>query len=122
MFTEPKRRLIAIVAADVEGDSEHVEAYDLVLRGRELWLSFNRDDNLAARGLYLQAIKLDPEYPRAYSGLAWTYASAYNEYWTDDPGVTHKGARVCTARRAHGPFVAFVPPVSRYGVFLQATS
>lgn len=71
--------------ARVEGDSEHVEAYDLVLRGRELWLSFNRDDNLAARGLYLQAIKLDPEYPRAYSGLAWTYASAYNEYWTDDP-------------------------------------
>lgn len=60
-------------------------AYDLVLRGRELWLKFNREDNLAARGLYLQAIKLDPEYPRAYAGMAWTYALAYNEYWTDDP-------------------------------------
>lgn len=64
---------------------ENPAAYDLVLRGRELWLKFNREDNLAARGLYLQAIKLDPEYPRAYAGIAWTYATAYNEYWTDDP-------------------------------------
>jgi adenylate cyclase len=65
------------------GDSP--AAYDLVLRGRELWLKFNREDNLAARGLYLQAVKLDPEYPRGYAGISWTYATAYNEYWTDDP-------------------------------------
>ncbi|MEQ8234847.1 MAG: adenylate/guanylate cyclase domain-containing protein [Gammaproteobacteria bacterium] len=69
--------------SDAGGDNP--AAYDLVLRGRELWLKFNREDNLAARGLYLQAIKLDPEYPRAYAGIAWTYATAYNEYWTDDP-------------------------------------
>ncbi|MEQ8659733.1 MAG: adenylate/guanylate cyclase domain-containing protein [Gammaproteobacteria bacterium] len=68
---------------DAGGDNP--AAYDLVLRGRELWLRFNREDNLAARGLYLQAIKLDAEYPRAYAGIAWTYATAYNEYWTDDP-------------------------------------
>ncbi|MGR8918272.1 MAG: adenylate/guanylate cyclase domain-containing protein [Gammaproteobacteria bacterium] len=68
-----------------EGDCHNCQAYDLVLRGRELWLKFNREDNLAARGLYLQAIKLDPEYPRAYAGVAWTYGSAYSEYWTDDP-------------------------------------
>ena len=60
-------------------------AYDLVLRGREQFLKFNREDNLAARGLYLQAIKLDPDYARAYSSLAWTYSIAYNEHWTDDP-------------------------------------
>lgn len=68
-----------------EHDTENAAAYDLVLRGRELWLNQNREDNLAARGLYLQAIKLDPEYPRAYAGIAWTYAMAYSEYWTDDP-------------------------------------
>ena len=68
-----------------EAECKDPAAYDLVLRGRELWLKLNREDNLAARGLYLQAIKLDPEYARAYAGLAWTYAMAYNEYWTDNP-------------------------------------
>jgi len=68
-----------------EGECKDPAAYDLVLRGRELWLKLNREDNLAARGLYLQAIKLDPEYARAYAGIAWTYAMAYNEYWTDNP-------------------------------------
>lgn len=68
-----------------EAPSSDPAAYDLVLKGRELWLRFNREDNLAARGLYLQAIKLDPEYARAYAGMAWTYAMAYSEYWTDDP-------------------------------------
>ena len=65
--------------------NEMPAAYDLVLRGREHFLKFNREDNLAARGLYLQAIKLDPDYARAYSSLAWTYSIAYNEHWTDDP-------------------------------------
>lgn len=68
-----------------EQSAHSAAAYDLVLRGRELWLKFNREDNLAARGLYLQAIQVDPEYPRAYAGIAWTYAVAYNEYWTCEP-------------------------------------
>jgi adenylate cyclase len=60
------------------------KAYDLVLRGRELFYHFNKDDNLAARKLYEQAIELDPDYGRAYASLAWTYMIAYNEYWSDD--------------------------------------
>ena len=60
-------------------------AYDLVLRGRELWFRWNRDDNLRARELYRQAISLDPDYARAYASLAWSYISAYNEYWSEDP-------------------------------------
>jgi adenylate cyclase len=67
-----------------EVSTENPAAYDLVLRGREVWMNFNREDNLAARGLYLQAIKLDPEFARAYSSLAWTYIIAYNEHWTDE--------------------------------------
>ena len=59
-------------------------AYDLVLRGRELWLRWNRDDNLRARALYREAIALDPEYARAYASLAWTHIAAYNEWWADD--------------------------------------
>ncbi len=65
--------------------NEMSAAYDMVLRGREHFLKFNREDNLAARGLYLQAIKFDSNYARAYSSLAWTYSIAYNEHWADDP-------------------------------------
>lgn len=87
--------------ARTEVDHENAAAYDLVLRGRELWFKFNREDNLAARGLYLQAIKVDPEYPRAYAGLAWTYSMAYNEYWTDDPKGSLEKAYDYAQRAVH---------------------
>lgn len=61
------------------------EAYDLVLRGRELWFRFTREDNLAARALYREAIARDPDYARAWSSLAWSHIAAYNEYWSDEP-------------------------------------
>ncbi len=39
----------------------NLEAYDLVLRGRDLLSRFTRSDNVQARGLFEQAIELDPE-------------------------------------------------------------
>jgi adenylate cyclase len=66
----------------------NLEAYELVLRGRELWLRFTEEDNRAARKLYKQAIALDREYGRAYASLAWSYMTEYNEYWADDPQET----------------------------------
>jgi adenylate cyclase len=63
----------------------NLKAYELVLRGRELWLRFTADDNRAARKLYKEAIALDPEYGRAYASLAWSYITEYNEYWAEDP-------------------------------------
>ena len=51
----------------------NLEAYDLVLRGREHFLRFNPEDNLAARRLYEKAVELDPDYARAYAGIAWTH-------------------------------------------------
>jgi adenylate cyclase len=68
--------------------TENLQAYELVLRGRELWLRQTKEDNIAARKLYKQAIAVDPEYGRAYASLAWSYISAYNEYWADDPEAT----------------------------------
>ncbi len=44
-----------------------------MLRGREHFLRFTPEDFLAARGLYEQAVALDPDYARAYAGLAWTH-------------------------------------------------
>lgn len=65
--------------------TENLKAYELVLRGRELWFRHTKEDNTAARKLYEEAIALDPEYGRAYASLAWTYVTAYNEYWTNEP-------------------------------------
>ena len=68
--------------------TDNLKAYELVLRGRELWFRFTEQDNCAARRLYQEAIALDPDYGRAYASLAWSYVTAYNEYWTDDPQGT----------------------------------
>ena len=68
-----------------EQRTENLQAYDLVLRGREYWMKFTKECNLKARELYLRAIELDPNYARAYASLAWTYLSSYDENWSDDP-------------------------------------
>lgn len=65
--------------------TENLQAYELVLRGREHWYRFTMKDNRAARKLYEEAIAVDPEYGRAYASLAWSYLTAYNEYWAEDP-------------------------------------
>jgi TolB-like protein/tetratricopeptide (TPR) repeat protein len=63
------------------GQTENLEAYDCVLRGRELWERFTPEDNRAARRLYEKAIELDPDYARAYASLAWTYLVEHSERW-----------------------------------------
>jgi adenylate cyclase len=61
--------------------TENLEAYDCVLRGRELWERFTPEANRAARRLYEKAIELDPDYARAYASLAWTYLVEHSERW-----------------------------------------
>jgi adenylate cyclase len=63
------------------GQTENLEAYDCVLRGRELWERFTPEANREARRLYEKAIELDPDYARAYASLAWTYLVEHFERW-----------------------------------------
>ena len=79
-LVESERRRVRTTA-----ETEDPKAYDLVLRGREIWYRFTPEDNLEARKLYEQAIELDPDYARAYSSVAWTYMIGYNEYWAEEP-------------------------------------
>lgn len=65
--------------------TENMQAYDLVLRGREYWMKFTKQCNLKAREFYLKAIELDKDYGRAYASLAWTYIMSYDESWSDEP-------------------------------------
>ena len=51
-----------------------LEAYDDFLRGQALFLVRRSEDNEEARGYYRRALELDPNFARAYAGLAMTYA------------------------------------------------
>jgi adenylate cyclase len=87
---EVTSRIVATLAgklADSErrrarsGQTENLEAYDCVLRGRELWERFTAEANREARRLYEKAIELDPDYARAYASVAWTYLTEHSERW-----------------------------------------
>jgi adenylate cyclase len=62
-----------------------LEAYDMVLRGRELLKRSTRRDNAEARALFERAIALDPNFAPAYVGLGIVNMRASNFGWTQDP-------------------------------------
>jgi adenylate cyclase len=51
-------------------ESERLDAYDYVLRGTAYLTRFTKEANAEAKRLFKKAIELDPEYARAYTGLA----------------------------------------------------
>jgi DNA-binding winged helix-turn-helix (wHTH) protein/TolB-like protein/Tfp pilus assembly protein PilF len=53
------------------------QAYDAFLRAKALFLVRSPKANLEARELYMKALELDPQFARAYAGLAMTYAMEY---------------------------------------------
>jgi TolB-like protein/DNA-binding winged helix-turn-helix (wHTH) protein/Flp pilus assembly protein TadD len=79
--------------------TDSLEAYDYVLRARRaLALGANRSSNAEARALLKKAIKLDPHYASAYTGLGETYRLAVSMGWAESPesalreadGLAHK--------------------------------
>lgn len=64
---------------------ESLEAYDLVLRARELLYRLNRETNRQARGMLAKAVQLAPNYAEAYVALAHAeyHRAAYG--WIEDP-------------------------------------
>jgi adenylate cyclase len=63
----------------------NLEAYDLVLRGRELYARVNRSANSQARALFQRAIELDAGYAPAYVGLGRVELNGVMQGWTADP-------------------------------------
>jgi TolB-like protein/DNA-binding winged helix-turn-helix (wHTH) protein/Flp pilus assembly protein TadD len=70
----------------------NLEAYDLVLRGRDLLTRLNRTAHSQARTMFERAIALDPKYPAAYVGLGRIDLSAAALGWTADPGAALRRA------------------------------
>ncbi len=56
--------------------TQHVEAYDLYLRGRYFWAQLSPPTTRRAVEFYKRATELDPNYALAWSGLADAYASS----------------------------------------------
>jgi len=52
---------------------DNFEAWDYLVRAGDFFQRFNREDNARARQLIERALKLDPDYPTAWTFLAWTH-------------------------------------------------
>ena len=63
----------------------NLEAYDIVLRGRDLLSRVNRSANSQARALFQRAIELDPGYAPAYIGLGRIELNGVLQGWTAAP-------------------------------------
>jgi adenylate cyclase len=74
-----------------------MEAYDFVLRGRELLTRLNRVSHSQAREMFERAIELDPRYAAAYVGLGRVDLSAVALGWT--PNAEEALARAATLAR-----------------------
>ncbi len=78
---------------------ENMEAYDLVLRARDLIGRSERVSNREARTLAAQAIQLSPGYAEAYVVLAEAEYDRATEGWVEDPAEAVRRAEDA-ARRA----------------------
>ena len=67
--------------------TENMDAYDCLLRAKELWMRFTRESNAEARALYEQAVALDPNYAEAHAELARVCIQARNHGWSDSLAV-----------------------------------
>jgi class 3 adenylate cyclase/TolB-like protein/Flp pilus assembly protein TadD len=92
---------------------ESMEAYDLVLRARELVGRFERTSNREARALAAQAIQLSPGYAEAYAVLAEAEYFRAVSGWVEDPAEALRRSEEAATRalalgdpgasaRAHG--------------------
>jgi TolB-like protein/cytochrome c-type biogenesis protein CcmH/NrfG len=53
------------------------KAYDFLLRGQSYFARHNIQDTVYARQMFNRALEVDPEYGRAWAGLAYTYGFEY---------------------------------------------
>jgi TolB-like protein/DNA-binding winged helix-turn-helix (wHTH) protein/tetratricopeptide (TPR) repeat protein len=73
------------------------EAYDLYLRGRYFWHGRSTEGLLRASDYFQQAVEKDPQYARAYAGLADSYA-VLGEYILRPPNEVMPKARAAALR------------------------
>ena len=72
------------------GGPVNVEAYEASMRAREVLLgpNKNRENFDKARKLFIRALELDPNFAKAYAGLAFAYMFDYQNRWSDNPDAS----------------------------------
>ena len=63
-----------------KGRAVNVQAYDFYLRGRQYFHQLRRKSLEYARQMFARAIEIDPEYARAYAGMADCYSFLYTYF------------------------------------------
>jgi len=63
--------------------TDNLEAWQTVLLGAKIFRRYKKESNIRARELYINAIRLDPQFLPAYSGLAWAHFMDARMGWTD---------------------------------------
>ncbi|GLQ57022.1 winged helix-turn-helix domain-containing protein [Devosia nitrariae] len=85
---------------------EQLAAYELVLRGRNLWRRFTREDTLHALDLAERAVEMDPGYAVAWELLAQVLLQLYIQPYNEQGGDP---ATLACAREAAERAVALDP-------------
>jgi adenylate cyclase len=62
----------------------NLTAFELMLRGRQLWQRPSKENIAEARSLFQQAIEADPGFAPPLAYMAFTYLTAYNNKWSDE--------------------------------------
>jgi adenylate cyclase len=68
-----------------EGAPSDLQAYGLILRGKEVYRHLDRESNLYAHRLFEQASTVDPNYARSYVGMSRMLNDAWRFNWADPP-------------------------------------
>jgi adenylate cyclase len=92
-----KVRLLDREAAQIKKKhTESIEAYTLYLKGQFQLNRMNKEGFLGSLRLFQEAIKLDPDYARAFAGLADAY------HWAADDGFVDRADGLAKAMEAAG--------------------
>jgi len=91
---------------------ESLDAYDLVMQALPLVWSLERENNREATRLLEEALRLDPNYPLAFSLAAWCCGQRVVYNWTSSPDeerqeALHK-AQVAASLESDDPFTLTV--------------
>jgi len=73
IVVELEVQLIHGEACRARARTPNLEAWEYAARAVSLYLSFSKEDNAKAQALYENAVKLDPGYAFAWTGLGWCH-------------------------------------------------
>ncbi len=94
----------------------NMEAYEYYLKGMNLFtqalLNQQDFDVRASEGMFQEALKIDPGYVLAYTGLAWLYM--HHVSWTGDPESVRKFDRYADTAYEMGPEIGAAMAVKGY--------